>query len=129
MSYIPKYILKRMLTKDCLKLEGDMIVIEVINVISPISIDEIPEDVLNYLEVKVDGNVLPDLSGLRLSAQGKEFSLSNIKEAVGLTLPVGEKLIIKMPNTPGVKKGETHTVDVTIKANNPISITAEREVC
>src|SRR6056297_252637 len=128
MSYIPKYILKRMIPKDAIKLDGDDVVINVTNVISPISIDEIPEDVLNYLEVKVDGDVVlsgakPDLAdGLKLIWEDKTFTLDNIQDAVGETLPVGGKMKIVFPNAIGLASGEEHEVEVTIKTDNPINI-------
>ena len=128
MSYIPKYILKRMLPKTCLSLDGDMIKIEMVNVISPISVDEVPDDVLNYLAVKVNDTEVADLSGLVLIWGDKEFTLSNIKELVGVTLPVGDKLTIKIPNSVGLKSGDKPTVEVTIKTDNPMNIKVDRVV-
>jgi hypothetical protein len=128
MSYIPKYILKRMLPKDCVTLEGDLIKVAMTNVISPISIDEIPDDVLNYLELKVDDKVVEDLSGLKILWEDKEFTLANIADAVGETLPVGGKMTLVLPNSVGVAKGEKHDIEVIIKADNPINIKVSREV-
>lgn len=134
MSYIPKYILKRMVPKDAVKLEGDKIVIDVTNVISPINIDEIPDNVQDYLEVKLDGETIlsgekPELfKGLKISWEDKEFTIDNIKDAIGLTIPVGGKLRIEFPNSIGVKSGEEHEVEVIIKADNPINIKVKRTI-
>ncbi len=133
MSYIPKYILKRMIPKDAVSIDGDDIVVAMTNVISPISIDEIPEDVLNYLEVKVDGDIV--ISGdqpeagksLRIKWEDKTFTLDNIDEAIGETLPVGGKMTIMFKN-PGLKSGDTHEFEVTIKADNPINIKFKRAI-
>ncbi len=134
MSYIPKYILKRMIPKDAVKIDGDDVVIDATNVISPISIDEIPDDVLNYLEVQVDGEVVlsgdkPELAkGLKLMFDEKAFTMDNIQDAVGETLPVGGKLKIIFPNSLGLAAGEEHTVEVLIKTDNPISIKVTRTI-
>jgi hypothetical protein len=135
MSYIPKYILKRMIPKDAVKLIGDNLEITMVNVISPISIDEVPDDLLNYLELKVDNEVVMGAgnegvgSGLQIKAEGKVFTLKNVKEAVGLTLPVGGTLTVVMPNVKKLEKGSTHSFEVTIKTNNPVNVQFEREVC
>ena len=91
MSYIPKYIIKRLIPEDAVKIDGELLKIKMVNVISPISIDEVPDDVLNYLEVKVDDEVVLDASktdmaaGMKLLWQDQEFTLDNIKEAQGQT--------------------------------------------
>jgi hypothetical protein len=130
MSYIPKYILKRMLPKECVKLEGDTVHVEMVNVISPLSIDEIPDNYLSYLSVKIDDKEMPEdkKSGIKIGFEDKIFTTSNIKDAVGVTLAVGGKLNVFFPNFAGVNKGETHNFEVLIKSNNPINIQFEREV-
>ena len=133
MSYIPKYIIKQLIPEDAVKINGELLKIKMVNVISPISIDEVPDDVLNYLEVKVDDEVVLDASktdmaaGMKLLWQDQEFTLDNIKEAQGQTLPVGGELTVVLPN-PGLEIGSTHKFAVTIKTDNPINVEFEREV-
>jgi hypothetical protein len=129
MSYIPKYILKRMIPQDAVKAVKGGIEMTIVNVISPISIDEMPENVLDYIGAKIDSAELSKdvLKGIKLSTAEKTFSLANIKELVGVTVPVGATIKIFLPAT-NLKKGETHTIDVTIKTNNPINIAAERTI-
>jgi hypothetical protein len=135
MSYIPKYILKRMIPKDAVKLVGNDLELTMVNVISPISIDEVPDDLLNYLEVKIDNEVVlgadkkDAANGLKIKWEDKTFTMANVKEAVGLTLPVGGNLVVIIPNTKNLAKGSTHKFEVVIKANNPINVEFEREVC
>ena len=123
-----------MIPKDAVKIDGDNVVIDATNVISPISIDEIPDDVLNYLEVQLDGEVVISgektelAEGLKLMFDEKEFTLKNIQDAVGETLPVGGKLKIIFPNSLGLASGEEHTVEVVIKTDNPISIKVTRTI-
>jgi hypothetical protein len=133
MSYIPKYIIKRLIPEDAVKVDGELLKIKMVNVISPISIDEVPDDVLNYLEVKVDDEVVLDATktdmaaGMKLIWNDQEFTLENIKDAQGQTLPVGGELIVCLPN-PGLEVGSTHKFAVTIKTDNPINVEFEREV-
>jgi hypothetical protein len=128
MSYIPKYILKRMIPNDAVKEVAGGIEISIVNVISPISIDEIPDNLLEYLELEADGTKMDnDLKKkIKITYNDKAYSIENAKELVGLTIPVGAALKIFAPAP--FKKGEKHKVCVTIKTNNPMTIEVEREV-
>jgi len=130
MSYIPKYILKRMIPKDAIKaLDDGGVEIKMINVISPITIDEVPDNLLDYIEAKLDGNeVSKDLiAKTELEFENDKYQLSNAKEALGKTIPVGGNLIIRIPGV-GVKAGEEHEVEVIIKTDNPIDIKVKRTI-
>lgn len=133
-SFIPKYIIKRMIPADGVKLRGDMIDVNFVNVISPISIDQVPDDVLNYIVVKIDDEVVLDASRaaeaekMSITWQEKVFTMKNFKEAQGQTLPVGGSLIISFPNNKNLVKGTTHKFSVMIKTDNPINIEFERPV-
>lgn len=118
-----------MIPQDAVKAVDGGIELTIVNVISPISIDEIPDNVLDYLGAKIDGTEVSKdvLKGLKLSSGDKTFSLANVKEMVGITVPVGATIKIFLPLTT-IKKGETHNIEVTIKTNNPINIAAERTV-
>jgi hypothetical protein len=129
MSYIPKYILKRMIPKDAVKAVAGGVEITAVNVISPISVDEVPDDVINYLEVEMDGVKISEnqKKGLKIFVAEKEYNLANAKDLVGQTIPVGATIKIFAPVV--LEKGSTHKVNVVIKTNNPINIEVEREVC
>lgn len=136
MSYIPKYIIKRLITENGVQLEGDMLKFTLVNVISPITIDEIPEDFLNFIEIKIDDKVV--LNGTDQKANGdkmhlkfvdKEFTVQTFKQALGLIIPVGGTGVVKFPNVLNLEKGSTHKFAVTIKLNNPVNIEFERKVC
>jgi hypothetical protein len=128
MSYIPKYILKRMIPADAVKAVAGGAELSIVNVISPISVDEVPENVLDYLEIKLDGKALAkaEMAKIKLTIGTKTYNMQNAKEFQGQTVAVGAAIKIFAPLA--VKKGETHTIDVTIKTNNPISINVERVV-
>ena len=134
MSYIPKYILKRLIPDNAVKLDGQDLKIQMVNVIQPIPIEEVPEDLLKFIEVKIDNEVVIDAQKkdaaeqMKIQWQDKVFTLKNVKEAQGLTLPVGGTLTIILPNTKGLKVGEMHKFSVLIKADNPINVEFDRKV-
>ena len=130
MSYIPKYILKRMCPKDAVtKNEDGTITLSLVNVISPIAIEEIPDDdLMDYLEVKIDGEAV-DKEALRqmtVDFQGNTYKIEDIKTLVGTTIPVGEKLAFTIPID--VEKGKQYEVEVLVKLDNPINVTLKRTV-
>jgi hypothetical protein len=129
MSYIPKYILKRMIPKDAVKAVDGGIEISAINVISPIGIDEIPDNITDYLEVEVDGVKVSDAQkkAIKVILNEKAYTIDNAKNLVGMTIAVGESIKIFAPVV--LEKGSTHKVNVIIKTNNPINVEVEREVC
>lgn len=131
MSYIPKYILKRMIPQDAMKAAEGGVEITLTNVISPLSVDEIPAgiDPLEYLEVKMDGEEISaeELKGLKLTFEDTTIGIDNIEDALGKTIPVGGQLKIFFP-TDKISAGEEHEVEVTIKTDNPINIKVSRTV-
>lgn len=128
MSYIPKYILKRMLPKDCVKSVEGGIEITFLNVISPITIEEIPDNALDYLVVSIDGEEISDdaKKGIEIEMDGETATVDNLKEYIGRTIPVGGKLQINVPVE--VPAGEKHDFDITIKTDNPFNIKVSRKV-
>jgi len=128
MSYIPKYILKRMLPEDCVKATADGFTITMTNVISPLTVEEIPPNAIDYLEFKLnDVEVSADVKkGIKITAGDKTVGINNLQDALGATIPVGGILAISVPQK--VEKGQKYKFTVTIKANNPINIEVERTV-
>ena len=131
MSYIPKYILKRMVPKDAVKKVENGIEIHMVNVISPLSIDDgIPDDAENHVNFKVNGEDLsPELKKqITFTLEGGDsYSIENAKEFEGVVIPVGGKLVISAPVT-NVEAGETHEFEVVIHTDNPFQVKIKREV-
>ncbi|MBD3352778.1 MAG: hypothetical protein GF364_14920 [Candidatus Lokiarchaeota archaeon] len=132
MSYIPKYILKRMLPKDGIVRVPDGIELNLINVLSPLSIDEIPEDYLEYLDylkVLIDGEPISNdvKVGIEIKFEGEIYGKDNLKDAIGKTIPVGGKLTIFVPITT-VNSGENHDIEININLDSPISIKVNRTI-
>jgi len=129
MSYIPKYILKRMLPKDCVKSTDEGLKIQMINVISPITIEEIPDNVLDYLEVVIDGNPVGNdvKEKIEVGFEGEKATFGTLKNYIGRTIPVGGTLDIFIP-VKGLKSGEEHEFDITIKSDNPFNIKVKRTI-
>ncbi len=135
MSYIPKYILKRMVPDNAVKVVANNIEITIVNVISPLTIEDIPEgDLSQYVDIALDGKWYEGaakqdfVNKIELRYEDKAVTLKNVRQFSGLTLPVGGQIKLVAPNTGGWKAGETHSVTVKINLDNPVEITAERKV-
>jgi hypothetical protein len=129
MSYIPKYILKRMFAEDAIKKTDTGLEITMLNVISPLSVDEIPDDVENYIEIKIDGEALDTeiIKGVSLTVVGNTYTMDNIKDFVGVVIPVGETIVLNVPVTT-VEVGEEHEFEVTIKTQHPFQIQVKKTI-
>jgi hypothetical protein len=130
MSFIPNYIIKRMFPKDCAKVVPNGIEITFINVISPLSIDEIPDNVLDYVDLTLDNAIQSNefKSKIIITVENKEYTAANAKEFQGQTIPVGGAVKIFVPITT-IKAGEEHEVKLQIKLDNPIELIIKRTVC
>ncbi len=134
MSYIPKYILKRLVPKDAVTLEGDEISVEVTNVISPIPIGDLPGSLKDVLYIDLDGETVfsPEkqeiADDVKLFWDGEEYDLETIKQAGGGTMAVGGKLKVKIPNKWDLSVGETHKLKLKVDIDSPIEIEFEREI-
>ncbi|MFX0100442.1 MAG: hypothetical protein ACFFCS_12790 [Candidatus Hodarchaeota archaeon] len=137
MSYVPKYVLKRMVANDAVKLVGDNIEITIINLIMDIPTSEIPNYVGNLLEkmdMTVDGEVVcgidfPDVAAkARLWVDDKEYTFDNLVDSG--VIPTNAKMKFVVPNVKGLKVGETHKFGINLKIPEmPINTEIEREVC
>lgn len=148
MSYIPKYILKRMIPEDSFfntcknGSEPDTFGFYIVNVISPLSVPaEIPsdpeelaklagvDDLSKLITVSVDGQELEfDINKLSLKYEDKIVTLANLADAAGVTIPVGGKLVLMYEYPGGLSVGEH---EVTVKINiggGAQEITAKREL-
>ncbi len=125
MSYIPKYIIKRIFPPDCIKLKGDGVELTFNNVLSPMQVEKIPEGeaYLARYSIKVDGNEVPMevMKKAKVTVNGKVYASTNIKEMEGQVIPAGGKIVIFAPVTEfagkKLKKGEEHEFHVVIKSS------------
>nr|MDO8116842.1 hypothetical protein [Candidatus Sigynarchaeota archaeon] len=115
MSYIPKYILKRMVPKNSFFTvdkngdgKGDAIGFYIVNVLSPLAIpSDIPsdpkelaklagvDDLNKLITVTLNGvDIGFDFKKLELRYENKSARLDNLAAAAGITIPVGGKVVI-----------------------------------
>jgi hypothetical protein len=117
MSYIPKYIIKRIFPQDCLKKVAGGVEITMVNVMSPIKTKDLPSDVTKFIHAKIDGKPVPEkvIAGLVIkSSDGKKYDTKNLKELSNQVLPVGGKWTFFIPYT-DVKVGEEHEIAIDVK--------------
>ncbi|MBD3186580.1 hypothetical protein GF325_07125 [Candidatus Bathyarchaeota archaeon] len=131
MSYIPKYIMKRMFPKDAVKKINGGLEITMINVISPLSVDEVPDDVENYIEASIDGKPVDKEAlkeNLKITVdEDKSFTYKNAKEFAGYVIPVGGKIKIFVP-VEDIEPGKEHEFEIIIKTDNPFQLSFTRKV-
>ncbi len=118
-----------MFADDAVKLVEGGIEITMTNVISPLSVDEVPDDVENYLDGTVDGKSISteDKKKFKIKFGGMEFNIKNAKEFAGKVIPVGEKVTVFLPFT-GISKGEEHEFGILIKTEHPFELAIKRTV-
>ncbi|MHA1733152.1 MAG: hypothetical protein ACTSU5_14490 [Promethearchaeota archaeon] len=134
MSYIPKYILKRIFPPDGLANldttgdgKVDSLRITYLNLISPIEIPDMDleaeiknsgvdlNDFSTIAKIKIDGKDIPiKAENISIWFEGEEYTLSNIQKAAGKTVPIGGKLTVvyKYGDIPVLEPGD-HEFDVT----------------
>ena len=126
MSYVPKYVLKRMVAPDGLKAVEGGVQLTLVNVIMPIPLDQVPGEVLDFLTIKVNGKELTreEMAKIQIDWEGKKYTFMNIKDA--LTIPVGAQIKFFLP-TLDVKVGQNVKIEILIPAVN-VNIEFERVV-
>jgi hypothetical protein len=129
MSFIPKYVLKRVFPVDSVKLIDDNLEVTFINILSPVQIKTLPPNCADYMEIKVDGNPLDKsiLEQMVFRFDEKEILLSDPSAANNLLVPEGTIIKITIPN-PGVQQGETHKIDIKIADYQKFRFSIERVI-
>ena len=126
MSYVPKYVLKRMIAQDGLKAVEGGVDIAMHNIIATIPADQIPGDPLDLIKIKLNGSELSkeEKSQILVKFEDKSFKLGQIRDAG--TIPVNTMITFHFPTTT-VKAGEEVTVDIDIPEVN-VSMSFTRTV-
>lgn len=133
MDYIPKYITKRLVPTDGIKLEDGKIKVKFINVLSPISIEKAPANIKDFIELKIDGELIYSKDkrelepNVRIEYKNKQFTLDEIKKMgeKGI-IAVGDSFNIIVPNSFNFKSGETHKILFTLNIGRPYNLDLER---
>ncbi len=125
MSAIPKYIIKRMIPEDAVKNTNYGWSMSIINVISPLSVTEAPENINDLFKIVVDGKQIGN-DVFTLAYNGIEATVQNPMAAVGVTVPVGGVIELRC-------KGERlspgkHSFQIEIQSHSETRIDFERMV-
>jgi hypothetical protein len=139
MSYIAKVYLNKMFPKkgeDALHLEGDFLVLPMINVMNPITNDILPSDLTASFEVIGDDNVQiagkgnPEATKKMKAVwvdKKETYSLDNFTSIKNKVIPVGDKILFYFLN-PGWKQGEEHKLTFNIIQDHPVKFSIERSI-
>jgi hypothetical protein len=124
---IPKYILKRMLPKDSIKNTEEGFVIKALNVMSPFTIDEIPDAIERLFYFKVDGELIK-VDNISLKVGEKVFAVTNAKTIIGETLPMGSVLELRITGKHLTKGKHVFEITVTPPDDPEIKINFEYDI-
>jgi hypothetical protein len=117
MSYVPKYVLKRMIQQDGLKKVEGGVQLTMVNVLMPIPLDQVPGEILEFLVIKIDGRELTkdEMSKMKIDLDGKLYTFNTLKEV--LTIPVGAQVKFFLPTTEA-KVGQEVKIEILVAAAN-----------
>ncbi|MHA1679603.1 MAG: hypothetical protein ACTSUE_01255 [Promethearchaeota archaeon] len=112
---VPKYIIKKMLPEDAFKMVDGRLEIKFINIVSPIQILEIPENLIDMINVKIDGEDLSKdvLEKTEIIFEENVYTITNAGDAIGKTLSVGQSLTIRL-FTSNISPGEQHEFAISV---------------
>ena len=121
---VPSSLIKQLVPKGSAKVTPDGISIKVINTIAPVAVDEIPPNIVDKIEIKIDGIPI-QLEKLKIMMREKQFSFVELQQILSQPICLGDSIIITYPEPifqPGV-----HSIDFTINVADPIIVSAEIE--
>lgn len=132
MSFIPKYIAKRLIPADAVKIENDKVKVKFVNVLAAISTEKSPKNTKDFIEVKIDGQTLFSKtqqnleSGVLLEHKGKKYALNEIQQIGNGIIAAGDILNIFVPNVKNYKPGETHRIEFDLHIGKGFHLDVER---
>jgi len=109
MSYIPKYVLKRMFTEDAIKKVENGLTLSFKNLSMSIPVGQAPENPADMLEIKINGTPLTreQKELVEVSWEDKKFMLPNIMDAG--EVPLNADITFFLP-TEGYNVGDELTI-------------------
>lgn len=113
MSYVPKYILKRMIPEDGLKKVEGGVQLTMVNMITTIPVGEAPGEIADLLEIKVNDEPLTreQITGIEVSWEDNKYTMENIRDAG--TIPVNVELKFFVPY-PDVEVGQEVKIEIAV---------------
>ena len=119
MSYIPKYIVKRLVPEDAIKKTEDGISISIVNIVSAIPAGQIPGDPVEFINIKVNGTELTaeEKQNVALVIDDVPYTLPTLRDAGDI--PIGAKCTFSFP-TAQYNVGEEITIDFEVPIVNVV---------
>ena len=118
MSYVPKYILKRLVPKDAVTKVENGVKVKAINVISPIPLSQLPGNPLDEIDLALDGKEMSreEKAKVTVEVNGDTYPLENLRDAGDVA--IGAEMIFFF-ETDAYNSGD----EVTAKLSIPIANT------
>lgn len=127
MSYIPRYVMKRMVAEDALKQVPGGVELSIVNQVATLPVDAIPGNPATFFTVKLNGKQLPpaDMERIVITVDDTAYPLPKIQEAT--EIPTGAALKFFFP-LEGVKMGEELKIELHVPEINA-DIELVRKIC
>jgi hypothetical protein len=117
MSYIPKYVMKRMVAENALKQVPGGVELTIVNQVATLPVDAIPGNPATFFTVNLNGKQLPpaDMARIVITVNGKAYPLPKIQEAT--EIQTGAILKFSFP-LKGAKAGEELKIELHVPEIN-----------
>ncbi len=130
MSYVPKYIMKRMVPQDAIKKVDGGGSLRIINMIMPLSADIAPSgNPLDYIIVKVQGEELSkeEMEAIEIKVNENTYTFKNLAEAD--TIAVGQEVtfVLKSNKFDSLKVGDDCKIEILVPEAS-VNLAIERPV-
>lgn len=115
MSYVPKYVLKRMVPEDAMKKVPGGGELTLINMVANVPVDQIPGDPADIIGIKLNDKELTkdEISKIEVYVDDKKYMFNDLKDAGSIA--VNTKLKFFMPGAEfNVGDELTITIDVAM---------------
>jgi len=106
-----------MIPEDALKKVGENVELHMINLVTTIPVSQAPGDIVDLLEVKVNGEALSRDAKKKIGIKwgDKSYTLDNIRDAGDV--PVNADLVFSVPY-PGAVVGQEAKVEISVPQFN-----------
>lgn len=117
MSYVPKYILKRMVAPDAIKKTEDGGSLTIVNMIMPLSADLAPTGKpLDFINVKINGQELTraEMEAIEIHLDENTYTFDTLHEAD--TIAVGQTVTFQLHSDKfaGLNVGDECTIEILV---------------
>ncbi|GAB4326586.1 MAG: hypothetical protein Kow0069_33180 [Promethearchaeota archaeon] len=127
MSYVPRYILKRMVKEDAIKKVEGGGSLTLINMIMPLSADLAPSgNPLDYVQVKINDEMLnkEEMEAIEIHHKGGVYTFATLRDADVIAVGDEVTFVLKSDKWDALNVGDEVTIEIMVpEANVNLKVT------